>query len=144
LKIIASAQADFRLNDRDGNGREDYWRPDLAGLYGLQNEGQALKLIELSIAAADDRPLVNIDATAVKSAKGGFWYRALRHENEVTRGPDRFAACGFPVSIADGRYGTYVISEENVVRKKMLGHAQGLLTHPTRAQFKEEDWERLD
>jgi hypothetical protein len=144
LKTIASAQADFRLNDRDGNGLEDYWRPDVAGLYALQAGGEAIKLIELSVATADDRPAVKMDASLVRSAKAGFWYRALRHENEVTRGPDRFAACGFPVSIADGRYGTYVISEENVVRKKMLGHARGLLTHPTRAQFKEEDWERLD
>src|SRR5215831_15801756 len=106
---IASAQADFRANDRDGNHQNDYWRNDVAGLYGLEVQGQALKLIELSVAAADDRPTTNLDKYGTKSPKAGFWYRALPHADEKTRGPDRFAACTFPISLSAGRYGTYVI-----------------------------------
>ena len=144
LRTIASAQADFRANDRDGNGRTDYWRPDLVGLYALKNEGQALKLIELSVAAADDHPLISMAEYSVPFSRAGFWYRALPHADESTRGPDRFAACAYPESIAEGRYGTYAISEKNVVHKKMLGHARGIGAHPTEAHLKAEEWETLD
>ena len=39
LKTIVTAQADFRANDRDGNGVADYWRGDIAGLYVLKPQG---------------------------------------------------------------------------------------------------------
>ena len=32
---IANAQAEFRNNDQDGNGVNDYWRRDIAGLHAL-------------------------------------------------------------------------------------------------------------
>ena len=73
LKTIASAQADFRANDRDWNHVNDYWRSDLAGLYAAEPQGHALKLIELSVAGADDRPTTNIGKYAIKSPKAGFW-----------------------------------------------------------------------
>lgn len=144
LRTIASAQADFRWNDRDGNGKNDFWRGDIAGLYALEVQGQAIKLIELSVAAADDRATTKIESHALKAPKAGFWYRALSHADEHVPGRDRFAASGFPESLASGRYGTYVISEANVVRKKMLGHARGIEVHPTDAQLKREAWEVLD
>ena len=143
LKTIASAQADFRANDRDGNHENDYWRPDIAGLYAVEVEGQAIRLIELSVAAADDRAATSIERFALKSPKAAFWYRALPHADERTRGPDRFAACTFPESLADGRWGTYVVSEENTIRKKMLSHARGLDVHPTAVQLKAEQWESI-
>jgi hypothetical protein len=144
LKTIASAQADFRANDRDWNHVNDYWRADIAGLYALEVQGFAIKLIELSVAAADDRPQTDLSPLAVKSAKAGFWFRALPHADETTRGPDRFAACTFPQSLVEGRYGTYVISERGVVRKKILGHARGIDAHPTEAELKAEAWEVFD
>ena len=60
LKTIASAQADFRGNDRDGNGRQDFWRDDIAGLYTIVPVGsqEAIKLIELSVAGADEAPII--------------------------------------------------------------------------------------
>lgn len=54
LKTISSAQADFRVNDRDGDGVNQFWRADIAGLYALApGGGPAIRLIELSTAAAD-------------------------------------------------------------------------------------------
>src|SRR3954469_2351933 len=54
LKSITSAQADFRANDRDGDGVNQFWRADIAGLYALApGGGPAMRLIELSVAAAD-------------------------------------------------------------------------------------------
>jgi hypothetical protein len=144
LKTIASAQADFRANDRDWNHENDYWRADVAGLYAFEVQGYALKLIELSVASADDRPTTNIAAFAEKSPKAGFWYRALPHAGESPRGPDRFAACTFPVSLEAGRWGTYVISEDNVIRKRKLGHARGIEAYPAPNELKNTEWELLD
>jgi hypothetical protein len=144
LKTIASAQADFRANDRDWNHQNDYWRADLAGLYAVETGGQAIKLIELSVAAADDRPVLSIEKYSIRSPKAGFWYRALPHAGEEIRGPDRFAASSFPDRLQPGLYGTYVISESNVVRKKMLGHARGIEAHPTEEQLNAQEWEKID
>ena len=52
---MATAQAEFRTYDRDGNGINDYWRADVAGLYVTKLQGQPIKLIEISCALADDR-----------------------------------------------------------------------------------------
>lgn len=144
LKTISTAQADFRANDRDWNHENDYWRRDVAGLYALEVEGHAIKLIEVSAACADDRAVTDIERFCVKGPKAGFWYRALPHADEKTRGPDRFAACTFPVSIEAGRHGTYVISEDHTVLRKKLGHAKGVEAYPTTAQLRQEAWEKLD
>ena len=144
LKTIASAQADFRANDRDWNHVNDFWRDDIAGLYAAESRGEAIKLIELSVAGADDRPTTDIEKYAIKSPKAGFWYRALPHADEKSRGPDRFAACTFPESLAAGRWGTYVVSEENVIRKRMLGHAKGIEAYPTPVELQAKEWEKID
>jgi len=144
LKTIAAAQADFRANDRDGNHETDFWRADVSGLYAAEVEGFAIKLIELSVAAADDRPVLPIDRYSIRSPKAGFWFRGLPHADESRRGPDRFAACCFPDVLREGQLGTYVISEENVIRRKLLGHARGLEAHPAKEHLKAENWETLD
>jgi hypothetical protein len=104
----------------------------------------AIKLIELSVAAADDRPSTSMERYAAQSPKAAFWYRALPHADEVQRGPDRFAACCFPERLREGQLGTYLVSEDNVVRRKLLGHARGIDAHPTKEQLKTQDWEVLD
>src|SRR5262245_5934571 len=56
LKMIACAQADFRANDRDDDGQNQFWRADIAGLYALApGGGSAIKLIPLDLALADAR-----------------------------------------------------------------------------------------
>lgn len=144
LKTLTSAQADFRANDRDWNHVNDYWRPDIAGLYGLEVQGNAIKLIELSLAAADDRPVVSIEKYSIPSPKAGFWFRALPHADETKRGPDRYAACTFPVNLSAGRYGTYIVSEEEVIRRRLLGHAKGIDAYPSPAELKAKEWDKLD
>src|SRR5258706_2070588 len=58
LKCLCAAQADFRDNDRDGDGMNQFWRGDVAGLYTLVPKNarptlDAIKLIEISVASAD-------------------------------------------------------------------------------------------
>ena len=144
MKSISSAQADFRANDRDWNQVNDYWRGDIAGLYGLEVRGHAIKLIEWSLAAADDRPALPTDKVLERWPKAGFWFRALPHDGEKGRGPDRFAACSFPESLEAGRYGTYIVSEENTVRRRLLGHARGIEFYPPEGQLKNGEWTVID
>jgi hypothetical protein len=144
LKTIATAQADFRANDRDWNHVYDYWRSDIAGLYTVEVGGVAIRLIELSAAAADDRPTTDLSKFAEKSPKAGFWYRALPHADEKVRGPDRYAACTFPVNLSAGRYGTYIISEDTTVFRRLLGHAQGIEAYPSPVELKNTDGMKMD
>src|SRR5262245_14151844 len=92
LKTLASAEADFRANDRDWNHVNDFWTGNVSGLYTVTSAAikgaeypsttdMSIKLIELSVASADaDDTFVpaggeNIALTnyAVPSAKAGYW-----------------------------------------------------------------------
>lgn len=133
LKTISSAQADFRANDRDADDVHQFWRADIAGLYVLtplkSDTREAIKLIEQSVAAADDRPHLDITRFAVRSPKAGYWFRALLHEEEQTPDPQRFAACAFPDSPSSGKR-TYIIDENNTIFWKDLGTQRGIERFP--------------
>src|SRR5258708_732588 len=45
LKQFTSAEAEFRANDRDRNGVNDFWTGDVSGLYSLTVDGHELQLI---------------------------------------------------------------------------------------------------
>jgi hypothetical protein len=145
IKEICSAQADFRANDRDGDGVNQFWRADIAGLYALRNprEGFPIKLIELSVAAADDRPVSDMTPYAVRSAKAGYWYRAIRHSGETTPDPNRFAAECHPADYPkSGRY-TFIVDENNTIFRADLGHGRGIDVYPTDEEL-EKQWSKLD
>lgn len=150
MKTVACAQADFRANDRDGDGRNEFWRADIAGLYALVNEQERrrnpgtpepIRLIELSIAGADDRPVTDIAVYTNRAAKASYWYRGLRFEDEDEPDTDRFAACAFPDSRAAGKW-TYIISHENTVYRNDLAPNRGLLVYPDDPE--EAGWTKLD
>jgi hypothetical protein len=139
LKGIAQAQLDFRTQDRADTGRDEFWRTDIAGLYAfipatvpkefppssqVGRTSYAIKLIELSVAAADDQPMSDLTPFCVRSPKAGYWFRAMRHEDEVTRSPDRFAACMFPNDRSSGRW-TMIVDEKKVIYYKDLGSERG-------------------
>lgn len=95
LKTMASAEADFRANDRDGNGVNDFWTGDAKGLYTMTSAAvrgargdlsdPPLRLIDLPLAASDlDRTRVaaggeNMDLSTFASPapKDGYWVAAL-------------------------------------------------------------------
>lgn len=122
IKTLASAQADFRANDRDLDGRHAFWRGDVAGLYAIRGEGkEMIKLIEVSVALADDRPIVDVSPLGPRRPKAGYLYRALRHADEKEPSPDRFAVCSYPADYPAPSRKTFILSEENVVYVKDLG-----------------------
>jgi hypothetical protein len=145
LRTIVAAQYDYRDNDRDGNQTKDFWRADVAGLYtehlACDPAEPAMKLIELSIAAADERPVSDVSPYAVKSAKAGYWYRALLHEEETVPSPDRFAVCAFPDTRSAGEY-TFIVDEQNFIYRKKLKTPRGVDRFP-RDPIKE-GWARID
>lgn len=142
LRTIASAQEDFRANDRDGNGRRDYWRKDIAGLYALSLPGapDPIRLIELSCAGADAAPQSPILSYTVQSPKAGYLYRALFFvgEDAAKPDPDRYAAQAYPASPAAGRV-MFIVSQDGVVWRK-AAVAGGIYVFPASPEL--EGWTR--
>jgi hypothetical protein len=146
LKMLSSAEADFRANDRDGDKIAQFWRADVAGLYALRDpkEGGAIRLIELSIAAADDQPVADLTKYAVKSPKAGYWFRAIRHLDEDPKAPDpdRFAFCAFPDNPAAGKY-LFIIDETNALYRSEAKGRRGIEVYPTEEELKSQ-WSKID
>jgi type II secretory pathway pseudopilin PulG len=106
LKTLSSAEADFRANDRDWNGVNDFWTADVKGLYtmtpaavpgpGVAPKDPPIKLIELSIAGADaDGTFIpaageNIPVTQFMpfAAKSGYWYAAMLVDQSLKGSPE--------------------------------------------------------
>ncbi|HUR38122.1 MAG TPA: DUF2950 family protein [Planctomycetota bacterium] len=145
LKTITSAQADFRANDRDGDKVTQFWRADIAGLYALApGGGPAIRLIELSVAAADDRPVLSIAPYAKPAPKSGYWYRALRHADEAVLDANlRFAAECHPADYPKSGRWTFIVDENNTVFRADLGHGRGIEVYPTDDELRAK-WSKLD
>lgn len=147
LKTLTSAQADFRANDRDGNGVNDFWRKDVAGLYVLRPEGsrEMIKLIEISVALADDRIPDEALLLGPRTPKGGYWFRAIRHadEKDAIDANARFAFCCFPADYPKSGRNTYVVDEGNTIFKRDLGRPGGIEVFPTDEELKAQ-WAKLD
>ncbi len=122
LQTLVVAQVDFRSNDRDANGVPDFWRGDVAGLYGLRPKGggEMLHLIEISTAGADDRPVTDPTAYTNRAPKGGYWFRAIRHADEREPSPDRYAFVAFPARYGYRLRWTYVVDERQAIYRKKI------------------------
>ncbi len=107
LKTLASAEADFRANDREQNRVTDFWTGDVSGLYCIIGVADAaagltsyIKLIELSVAGADGLPIAPplgaaIGTLTTQSAKAGFWYAGMTADlSEVPVSPYRADTVG--------------------------------------------------
>jgi hypothetical protein len=159
LKTLASAQADFRGNDRDDNKIQDFWRGNIAGLYGVvpPDSSEMIRLIELSVAGADSDPAgvlevgakgpgqVAPDRYTTPSPKAGYLFKALRHADERPDAldRDRFAACAYPDDYLVSGMLTFIISEDHTIFKKDLGAQGPPAVYPDPATLQRE-WSKLD
>jgi type II secretory pathway pseudopilin PulG len=147
LRTLTSAQEDFRANDRDGDGVHQFWRADIAGLYTLKSrtcpDNGPIKLIELSIASADDRSVSDLTPYAVRSAKAGYWYRGIRHADEKTPSPDRYAIIAFPEKYPESGRFTIITDENKDIYRSDLGHGRGIEVFPTPTELRSK-WSKLD
>lgn len=148
LKTIAAAEADFRANDRDKDGRTDYWRGDVASLYTMIPKGgterDRIRLIEFSTAAADDRPLVHVVSILPREPKNGYWFRAILKKGEppVLAG-SQFAFCAVPADYPKSGRWTYLLDETLTIFKSDLGHGRGIEEFPDAAEL-QKSWSKAD
>jgi len=156
LKILTSAEADFRANDRDGNKVNDFWTGDVSGLcYGRSPEGVELRLIEPTTANADARPLFPLTKGTVPLA--GYSYQALERDNSVP-GPEgvyktdtdksgrkvhhetKFGFCAFPKDGGSGKY-VFFVNENNTIFRQAT--PQPIDAFPDDRTLKS-SWSRID
>ena len=148
LKSFASAQADFRANDRDFNRVNDYWVADVSGLYRVVS-GEAIRLIEEAAATADAKPCVPMDqagalagtprehpaklvALGKPAPKTGYWFVAVekvedekgiaaKYNDGSGRNPRQFGLCAYPAEYGKTGKSTFILNEWNTVWKKDTG-----------------------
>jgi hypothetical protein len=113
LRYLAGVEEDFRQNDRDRNGVQDYWTRDIAGLHQFKltaRSSPAVDLIPRSYADADG-------AAQGSWPRNGYYYKAV--ELDETGRPyastevstTKFALCAYPADYdRTGRW-TFVINE---------------------------------
>jgi type II secretory pathway pseudopilin PulG len=101
LKTLASAEADFRTNDRDKNLVNDFWTADVKGLYTMTPAGELdkgrlpLELISRTVAAADaDATLypaggenLPLSQYASPAPSAGYWFMTLVSDRSAS-GPE--------------------------------------------------------
>lgn len=148
LKSLATAQADFRSNDRDNHGIQDYWTGDVAGLFCIDNTSvppatvASIKLIDVSVALADlekksGSTNYDTDVTAYgnQSAKASYWYRVLTTDNETgaayaqdtdgtngaVRNTSRFGYAAMPDACGSSGSKAFVMNEGMTIFKKDFG-----------------------
>ena len=143
LMSIVTAQERFRREDLDRNQVRDYWRGDIAGLYGLvpKEGGERLRLISVDLAGADARPAIRTDDFVVQAPRAGYWFRALRWKGETTLDSQRFAAICYPDSPSAGRF-MYIVSHEPGMYRKAV--ASGPVPEAYPVDPLNEGWSRLD
>ena len=163
LKMIATAEADFRANDRDGNRFMDYWTGDVSQLYCLtptDSPGEnPIKLIDLSIAAADSFPMegdlavsvavgagpattTDINSLAQQGPRAGYWFEALTADNgspyrtivddskSATKNTSRFGFAAWPDALGSSGRWVFIISEQNTMYKRQPIQGEVIPTNP--------------
>jgi hypothetical protein len=155
LKTLATAEADFRANDRDGNGLRDFWVGDVSGLFRYTANNREIKLIEKALAEADASPLKIQNLSPLKreqpAPKSGYLFAAIAKyvEKEKTesyhsggfRNIHKFGFAAYPVEYGKSGRHTFVVSESNTVWKKDLGGTPPEVFPESPAK---EEWEKVD
>ena len=143
LKTLASAEADFRANDRDDNKIQDFWTGDVRHLYTTTVGGHEIRLIEFSTAQADASP----GGLGSPLPKSGYLFVAMQVDEEGKpydqgkgRNPQRFAFCAYPANPSSGKR-TFILDEENMVWAGING-GQPVLRWPTDPPAA--GWRKLD
>ena len=132
LKMLATAQVDFRHNDRDGDGVQNFWVRDVAGLYGIETRGKPIKLTDIRVAGADrSSGRGAYKAMRESGPLAGYHFAALKkyviegearpYDNGTGRNPTRFGIAAVPAEY--GRYSrkTFIVDHRNVVWARDIG-----------------------
>lgn len=130
LKTLATAEADFRANDRDYNKLNDFWVGDISGLYRfLPADKQPIKLIYLGLAEADASPLTipELGPLLVEKPKpmSGYLYTVLQRYSQggdllkyhkgTYRNTSQFGLATYPADYPKTGTKTFILSESNTI-----------------------------
>jgi hypothetical protein len=135
LKTLSTAEADFRANDRDANGVNDFWTGDVSGLYSLKVNGKELRLLERALAEADSCPIHGLSWPY--RPKQGYYFAALEADDSMNgvsyfqntggnrpmgdvHNLERFGFCAFPESQSSGKY-SFIVNENNTIFRSSRG-----------------------
>jgi type II secretory pathway pseudopilin PulG len=99
LKGLVSAEAEFRANDRDRNGVNDFWTADVKGLFTMTPAGTSnipLQLIPRELAAADGDDTfypaggenLPLSQFAAPETMRRYWFMALLRDMTVKGTPE--------------------------------------------------------
>jgi len=139
LRMLVSAQEEFRRTDADRNGIQDYWRRDVAGLYTMVLDGRPLKFITLTAARADPRSIV--PPPDGRRPYYGWWIEAIGFADEKTPDPRRFAYCAWPEDSNTSEW-VFVVSHQGEVFAKRFDRPETLKVFP--ADPRAEGWRTTD
>jgi hypothetical protein len=134
LRSLTSAQADFKSADRDGNGMDDFWRKDIAGLYATPGaDRKPIALIPLSLALADESPARDWSGLGARAPVEGYWLRAIPHEDEAPAKPDpqRFAYVMYPADVPNPPKYTFIVDENNTIYRTVLPRGMKVTVFPS-------------
>ncbi len=128
LKTFATAQADFRSNDRDDNKINDFWVKDVAGLCGLGGDAKnAIKLIEPAAARADASPARGaydlFKDLGEPEPKAGYLFAVLlefesapgtfsKYDAGEGRNPERFGFVAYPAEPGVSGDRMFILNED--------------------------------
>jgi len=134
LRSLAMAEADFKSEDRDGDGKKNFWVADVRGLFTLKGkDGQAIRLIEVEAAGADAAPSkFSPDSSDLKTGpRAGYRYASLKsymkkgkslaYDEGQGRSNARFGFVAYPEKYGAAGKVSFLVSEDNVIWMKDTG-----------------------
>ena len=155
LKLLSSAQQVWRGMDLDGNGAQDYWTYDVAGLWGLPGQdGAAIAQISPAIARADAAGSGRYPGLGTPGPHAGFFFTIMAtqaaddgggtyqaNRGKVNRGgmeyawathPSRFAICAYPSIYGEGDARQHILDERGIIWARDTGSASPTLVFPSK------------
>ena len=147
LKTVASAEVDFRQNDRDGNGTNDFIVTDVRNLFYMMVGPNRIELIEMTIADA-----CTTNMTVVP--KAGYRYTVMTtdqngaaYDGGTGRNMSRFGFSTFPDAVNTTGKLEFIINEGNTMWKRdstQMGAAAPTVAFPLNPRTAAPPWGPMD
>lgn len=129
LQLIRQAEETARASDIDRNGAADYWTRDLAGLYGMKDEGgRPVFLIDPQTAQADPDGAARYGLTP--APKNGYFFKMMAtdvdgqayqadadKDGSAFTHPSRYGVSAWPARYGPGGRFTYILGESGKIWK---------------------------
>jgi hypothetical protein len=133
LKSLVTSEENFRANDLDGNGVNDYWVGDLSGLGRIPRSA----LFDPALPGADRAPIpegreaggAQLGPAPTPAPKAGYWFQvvpqyegpdgeARPYSDGKNRNVGRFAFCAYPAAWDSTGNHTFFVDENAMVWRK--------------------------